>query len=219
MAAILKWVIRILGGSRTPFVRANPPILSAEEAVEEEKFYYEEIPHRYYPVRLGDTFNDRYEVLLKLGYGTTSTVWLAQDLLYVSITKHHAVCILPSNRRWKRFVALKILTLDASDEGDEPSEPDILQHVSKAVPIDKTHTGRQFISKLLSSFQIDGPGGKHICLVQIPLRENLKTFLNRTPGYKFPLPFFKPLLVQLFYALDYLHTTCNVVHTGILPPV
>jgi hypothetical protein len=36
---------------------------------------------RYYPVRIGEVFHDRYQVVGKLGYGTTSTVWLARDLM------------------------------------------------------------------------------------------------------------------------------------------
>jgi serine/threonine-protein kinase SRPK3 len=35
---------------------------------------------RYYPARIGQTFQDRYQVVGKLGNGTTSTVWLARDL-------------------------------------------------------------------------------------------------------------------------------------------
>lgn len=39
----------------------------------------EEYPE-YYPVKLGQVLNDRYEIFHKLGYGTYSTVWLAVDL-------------------------------------------------------------------------------------------------------------------------------------------
>lgn len=37
-------------------------------------------PHDWYPVQIGQLFNRRYEVLCKLGYGGTSTIWLAKDL-------------------------------------------------------------------------------------------------------------------------------------------
>lgn len=53
--------------------------IEAEEAVEEE-----ELPdyraHRFYPVHLGDVFHDRYQVTAKLGFGSSSTIWLARDL-------------------------------------------------------------------------------------------------------------------------------------------
>lgn len=38
-------------------------------------------PEKYYPVNQGEVFNDRYQTLAKIGYGVTSTVWLAKDLM------------------------------------------------------------------------------------------------------------------------------------------
>lgn len=38
-------------------------------------------PERYYPVQQGEVLNGRYQVLAKLGYGVTSTVWFGRDLL------------------------------------------------------------------------------------------------------------------------------------------
>ena len=37
-------------------------------------------PDKYYPVQQGEILNDRYQILAKLGYGVTSTVWFARDL-------------------------------------------------------------------------------------------------------------------------------------------
>lgn len=56
------------------FVKLDP-----SEKVEEEKipFY---TPERYYPVHIGEIFMSRYQVISKLGYGTSSTVWLCRDL-------------------------------------------------------------------------------------------------------------------------------------------
>ncbi len=34
---------------------------------------------RYYPVKIGNFFNTRYQIIAKLGYGAYSTVWLARD--------------------------------------------------------------------------------------------------------------------------------------------
>lgn len=42
-------------------------------------------PHGYYPVQQGEILNERYQVLAKLGYGVTSTVWLGRDLVYAII--------------------------------------------------------------------------------------------------------------------------------------
>jgi hypothetical protein len=35
---------------------------------------------RFYPVKLGEVFNSRYQVVAKLGFGTASTIWLCRDL-------------------------------------------------------------------------------------------------------------------------------------------
>jgi serine/threonine-protein kinase SRPK3 len=37
-------------------------------------------PDDFYPVRLGEIFNGRYQTVAKLGYGSSSTIWLARDL-------------------------------------------------------------------------------------------------------------------------------------------
>lgn len=34
----------------------------------------------FYPARQGEVMNHRYELVLKLGFGMTATVWLAKDL-------------------------------------------------------------------------------------------------------------------------------------------
>lgn len=36
---------------------------------------------KFYPVYIGEVFNRRYQVVGKLGYGTSATVWLCRDLL------------------------------------------------------------------------------------------------------------------------------------------
>jgi serine/threonine-protein kinase SRPK3 len=53
--------------------------IPADEKVEEETLP-DYLASRYYPVRIGDIFRDRYQVIGKLGFGSTSTVWLAREL-------------------------------------------------------------------------------------------------------------------------------------------
>lgn len=64
-----------------PLVFPNQGIASipANEKVEEETIpgY---VATRYYPARIGEIFQDRYQVVGKLGFGISSTVWLARDL-------------------------------------------------------------------------------------------------------------------------------------------
>lgn len=61
------------------FPKEGTVLIPAHEKVEEEAIpgY---VATRYYPVRIGQVFQKRYQVVGKLGFGTTSTVWLARDL-------------------------------------------------------------------------------------------------------------------------------------------
>lgn len=50
-----------------------------EPSVEEEES--EGFPSGdYYPMVIGDVLNSRYQVVGKLGFGVSSTVWLARDM-------------------------------------------------------------------------------------------------------------------------------------------
>jgi serine/threonine-protein kinase SRPK3 len=53
----------------------------SENCILEEEQFEEFRTGRYYPVNIGDVFHSKYQVVGKLGFGVTSTVWLARDLL------------------------------------------------------------------------------------------------------------------------------------------
>ena len=42
----------------------------------------------FYPVKLGEIFNDTYQVVCKVGYGGNSTVWLARNIHRCVTIKH-----------------------------------------------------------------------------------------------------------------------------------
>jgi hypothetical protein len=54
-------------------------LLPATERIEEETVANYQAD-QYYPVELGNIFHSKHQVLAKLGFGTTSTVWLCRDL-------------------------------------------------------------------------------------------------------------------------------------------
>lgn len=58
-----------------------------EPSVEEEES--EGFPSGdYYPMVIGDVLNSRYQVVGKLGFGVSSTVWLARDMRWVCLWCH-----------------------------------------------------------------------------------------------------------------------------------
>lgn len=62
-----------------PSSPAVAPQLDIKESIEEEKTPYYS-PAKFYPAHIGEVLNDRYQLVTKLGYGSSSTIWLARDL-------------------------------------------------------------------------------------------------------------------------------------------
>lgn len=90
---MLKSLIRSLPGlgrKWTPLNFSNPNFLRipTNYAIEEETIpgY---VASRYYPTQIGETIQGRYQVVGKLGFGASSTVWLARDMEYVDARKFH----------------------------------------------------------------------------------------------------------------------------------
>lgn len=55
------------------------PLLPQNELLDEEiSPSYD--PKRFYPANPGDVLASRYQILVKVGWGVSSTVWLARDM-------------------------------------------------------------------------------------------------------------------------------------------
>jgi len=61
------------------FAAANARHLPLDVPIEEER-RQDYDPRHFYPVKLGEIFHDKYEVVVKVGFGGGSTVWLARNL-------------------------------------------------------------------------------------------------------------------------------------------
>ncbi|KAI9705040.1 MAG: hypothetical protein M1836_006823 [Candelina mexicana] len=183
-----------------PVVRTSPTFRLPDVLIEEEQIHgYNS--RTFYPVNLGEVLNDRYEITTKLGYGHSSTVWLAQDI---------------GRWRWQsnRYVVLKINRCSHLDGQDTKHELNIARHIAQA---DISHVGSRHVRTILDDFEVKGPFGTHVCLVYEPMREPLLLYQHRLLNGRVPLPLLKAHMVELLYGLDYLHSECHVVHTGKLP--
>ncbi|GAW24788.1 hypothetical protein ANO14919_143820 [Xylariales sp. No.14919] len=158
-------------------------------------------PGGYHPVHLGDTFRDgRYKVIRKLGNGSYSTVWLARDTTQGG------------------YVALKIVV---SGFPKSTNELQILDHVAQAAPAQAA----QYITRLLDSFEHQGPNGLHTCLVFEPMGPTVNTMVQELPQFKprkfrmkirYPPEMSRAILKQSLEALAFLHAQ-GIAHGDFQP--
>ncbi|KAE8154848.1 kinase-like protein [Aspergillus avenaceus] len=179
---------------KKPFSMPSPgPPLSPYILVDEETSPVYDSKH-FYPAKPGEVLANRYQALIKVGWGVSSTVWLAP---YRHVEEP------------ERVLALKIVNSNASAAGHER---EVEEHISTA---NESHHGRSLIRTLLDSFEIKGPGGSYSCLVYPPMREPLSMYQRRFVDRKMPLPLLKTYIRALLTGLEYLHHECRVVHTDL----
>ncbi|KAL4881928.1 kinase domain-containing protein [Aspergillus karnatakaensis] len=173
-------------------------LLPATDLVEEERTPYYK-PQHFYPARLYEILNNRYQIATKIGWGTSSTVWLARDL---------------HQWRWlrPRYVAVKIIANNYESQESAQKELHIIEHITNA---NTQHLGRNFVATLLDSFHVTSPGGTHNCMVFNALCEPLWMLKRRVEGNTIPLDVLKPLSKLILEGLQYLHSECHVIHTDL----
>ncbi|KAJ5927546.1 hypothetical protein N7516_009319 [Penicillium verrucosum] len=173
-------------------------LLPTADLVEEEHTAHYK-PQHFYPVRLYEILNNRYQVAAKIGWGTSSTVWLARDL---------------HQWRWHRprYVAIKVNANNYESQESAEKELRITEHITKA---NTQHPGRNFVATLLDSFRVASPGGTHICMVFDALCEPLWMLKRRFEGNIIPLDVLKPVSKLILEGLQYIHTECHVIHTDL----
>ncbi|OJJ52302.1 hypothetical protein ASPSYDRAFT_164905 [Aspergillus sydowii CBS 593.65] len=151
----------------------------------------------FYPAKPGEVLSKKFQLLVKIGWGSQSTVWLARDI---------------SRLKWQseETVALKIINSNNTD--DARHEKEIESHITQQKP---EHRGRVILRTCLNDFEVIGPKGRHVCLVYEPMREPLWIFQRRFVDRMLPLPIAKAYIYFLLVGLDYLHSECRVVHTDL----
>ncbi|KIM46980.1 hypothetical protein M413DRAFT_63939 [Hebeloma cylindrosporum] len=104
-------------------------------------------PGGFHPIAIGDVFaQGRYRVVHKLGFGGSSTIWLARN-------------------RSGKLVTLKVVRADVSskpvDQVPELGVPrKLLEYVQERGPVVRSN-----IQTVQDHFMEDGPNGSHLCLV------------------------------------------------------
>lgn len=122
-----------------------------------------------------------------------------------------------SKFRWRwtpdRYVAIKINAFDRNGRQDADTELQVSEIISRG---DSSHHGRHFVRNLLDHFILEGPNHRHTCLVFEPLREPLGLTRTRFKTDTSPPVVLKIVVQMLLHSLDYLHSCCQVIHTGMI---
>lgn len=144
----------------------------------------------YHPTHIGDTYKEgRYKILHKLGYGGFATVWLARDT------------------EANRYVALKIIM---ANERSNKLELKMFEYLANQ---HSDHPGKQHLVTLLDRFVIQGPYGKHNCLVLPFLGPSVP---NQAAGYLSKMldsSLARRVATQLSESLAYMHSV-GIGHGG-----
>lgn len=207
ITSIVNWTRRILKISPWKPISINNPnfqLLAASTKFEEE--IIDDISDgRYYPVRIGEVLQSRYQVAGKLGFGFGSTVWLARDLQYVLCNysiRRDSWC-----KRKRHIVAVKVFTNDLQNV----EEINIYNHMKS---IKSKHPGQINIRTTQDAFSLQGPKGEHKCVVHEPMWDSVLGFMMRMKRDKLTEILVKSYIFYAVKALDFLHTEARLIHTG-----
>ncbi|KAL2846631.1 kinase domain-containing protein [Aspergillus pseudoustus] len=162
--------------------------LDISQTVEEEEGISFYVAENYYPVSIGQVFASRYQVVSKLGYGATSTVWLCRDLLE------------------QGFYTLKVCV-----KGQHPTHEIT---VSDLLTNAQDHTGKKMERLVLDSFEVSGPSGRHKCLIYQPLGMSFTVFQKLLPDSRIPKELVQRTILLILISLVFLHEN-GVIHTDI----
>ncbi|KAM5436234.1 hypothetical protein McanMca71_000014 [Microsporum canis] len=161
--------------------------LDSSQKIEEEEIpgYVAEV---FYPVYIGDIFASRYKVVSKLGFGSSSTVWLCRDL------------------QDREYYTLKVC--------NRGRWPDRELAVSEHLKNTGDHVGKKLVRLVLDSFEVVGPNGKHTCLIYRPLGMSFTEFQSMSPEKKLPKDFIQRSIQLTLISLVFMHEN-GVIHTDI----
>jgi len=167
------------------------PVEDDDDETEPEEDY---CPGGYHPVALGDVYDDRYEVLHKLGWGVYSTVWCCYDAV------------------GRRKVALKIQKAAPEYTNAAVNEIELLRDVRDRAAAAGRDSG---VVELLEHFYVAGPHGNHVCMVFELLGKTLLHAIQERGAL--PPAEVRAVAARLLECLAFVHDDVGALHTDIKP--
>lgn len=195
---------------------SNIKLIGSDKPIEEER-----LPHyvaaEFYPVRLGESLNERYEVLGKLGYGSKSTVWLCHDTEYVASSSKDCRANADLNRN-DGYATVKVCAAHGNDRSDDESSTDSeLAFYRRLGGMKTEHDGVQFLRILEDTFEMTSPVGiVHRCFIYQPAITALDEVLKKVKqGDHSTNELLKEVMKAVLMALDFMHTEVKAIHADI----
>ncbi|KAJ4489723.1 kinase-like protein [Lentinula edodes] len=160
----------------------SPFIPSQFDEVEDVDNYR---PGGFHPVQIGDKFSaGRYRIIHKLGFGGSSTIWLARDEKF-------------SDTGSGKLVAVKALRADESTT----DYPDLV------IPKLLQRTGPSHYFRIVEDhFFVDGPNGRHQFLVSALAGPSVLAILDFPQRRRLRVDLAKKLARQAACALEHIHS-------------
>ncbi|KAK8046108.1 Srpk [Apiospora saccharicola] len=179
--------------------QVSSPTKEYERLYELERYYDEESiskyrPGGYHPVRLHRQLRQRYRVVVKLGWGPSSTAWLAID------------------DKTSKYVAVKVGTGNA-----DHANRDVLTQLTQSRPDNQGPKDKlKLFPTILDHFDIAGPNGTHPCIVTPPARCSVHAAQDKAAWGSgvFQLDVARSFTAQLVVATAFVHSR-GYVHGGI----
>ncbi|KAJ4475817.1 kinase-like protein [Lentinula lateritia] len=142
-------------------------------------------PGGFHPVNIGDEFADgRYKILHKLGFGGSSTVWLARDQRFIGM------------RRYGKLVVIKALRANISSV----NYPDLV--VARSLQQSQPSNSLRIID---DHFVVDGPNGSHEFLVSALAGPSVRAMLDFPERRRLRADLARKVAAQAACALERIH--------------
>lgn len=95
-------------------------------------------------------------------------------------------------------------------KGEQPShEIAVSEHLRNS----NEHPGKKLLRLVLDLFDIEGPHGKHTCLIYQPFGMSFSEFQGLLPDNKLPKELVQRSIQLITISLSFMHEN-NVIHTG-----
>ncbi|KAH0578851.1 hypothetical protein H2248_003043 [Termitomyces sp. 'cryptogamus'] len=169
--------------------RNIPPSEVVKDSEERWDWY---TPQSFYPVRIGDVIHSNYQVLYKVGFGTTSTLWICRDL------------------RSNAYVCMKSMVCDYSSVG---REIEAYRLISEAVETSRL-VGQRFVRQALDHFEIQIEDRRYHFLIHEPLGLTVHMLAHDVEDGVLSILSVKFFARDVLRALEFIHSA-HIVHADV----